>query len=302
MVLTSLRAEIRRLAREGAPAFTCPVAVQSVREVSASYARVTVGGAGLAAYRDVLPADAFKLMLPPGGHGTVDFPARGEDGLPYWPEGTRQPVLRAFTVRHFDPARLLLEFDVLRHEGLASAWSRAAHPGDTIGLAGIRHEFHAAEGVTRHVLVGDASALPAVSAIIASLPAGTPAAVYVGVAEESDEALLPCRDDVEVHCVRGGSPTGPDSPLAAAVRAAERPGGRIQAWLAAEAGVVRNLRRWAVDDLGVARDDLHAAAYWKAGLNSTDADALHLARYGAEVERGADAADPDTRERVELGT
>ncbi|HVW41216.1 MAG TPA: hypothetical protein VHC18_07695 [Amycolatopsis sp.] len=65
---------------------------------------------------------------------------------------------------------------------------------------------------------------------------------------------------------------------------------------------MRDLRRWALDELGVAREDLHAAAYWKAGLDSTAVDAVHLDRYGKEVERGADVSDPDTRERVELGS
>lgn len=297
--MTALRTEIRRLAREGAPPFNCSVAVESVREVSASYVRVAVHGAGLEAYRDVLPADAFKAMLPPPGHATVDFPARGADGLPYWPEGTRQPVLRAFTVRRFDPARLLVEFDVLSHDGVASAWLRRVEPGDVIGLAGMRHEFHAGD-VSRHVIAGDASALPAVAAIVEALPAATPATVYLGVADESDKSLLPRRDGIEVHWVPGGSPLGPDSALAAAVRAGERPAGRIQAWLAAEASVVRDLRRWAVDELGVAREDLHAAAYWKAGLDSTEVDAVNLDRYGREAERGADLSDPDTRERVEF--
>jgi hypothetical protein len=63
---------------------------------------------------------------------------------------------------------------------------------------------------------------------------------------------------------------------------------------------VRELRRFAVRDLAVDHHDLHAAAYWKAGIDSTDMDTLYLERYGREIASGADVSDPDVREKVEL--
>lgn len=296
----SIRSVIRSMNRN-ASAFSCLVTVEGATPVSAGFVRVTVSGEGLAAYREVLPADAFKIMLPPDGHPTVDFPLRGDDGLPYWPEGTRRPVLRAFTVRRFDRARLRLEFDVMRHHGgVATTWLNRVGPGDVIGLSGMRRDFHPGAGVTRHLIVGDASALPAVAAILDAWPAGTAATVYLAADDGTDRALVPIRDNVELRWVDGASPTGTGSALERAVRDHERPGGRIQAWICAEAGVVRGLRRWVLNDLGVARDDLHASAYWRAGLDMTEMDAFHLGRYERVIASGAEAADPDTREAVEF--
>ena len=114
-------------------------------------------------------------------------------------------------------------------------------------------------------------------------------------AEDGGARLAPLGPD--------GLPAGPvrqEPDLVAAVRQGERPNGRTQAWIAAEAGVVRELRRFVVGELGVARDVLHAAAYWKSGLDSTEGDAVLLERYREEVAAGADVSDPDVRERVEL--
>jgi hypothetical protein len=51
----------------------------------------------------------------------------------------------------------------------------------------------------------------------------------------------------------------------------------------------------------VAHEDLHSAAYWRAGVDSTALDTVRLRRYQDLVESGADATDPDVRDAVELG-
>lgn len=144
--MTALHRRVRELARRNTP-FTIPVIVETVRRVSAGFLRVTIGGEALDRYTDRYPADAFKLMFPPDGRGTIDPPERGADGLPHWPEGTTQPVLRAFTVRAYDPGRLRLEFDIADHpHGVTMSWLRAGPEGSSIMLAG---SSRSAPGSTR---------------------------------------------------------------------------------------------------------------------------------------------------------
>ncbi|RNI22246.1 hypothetical protein [Flexivirga caeni] len=50
---------------------------------------------------------------------------------------------------------------------------RTSH-GDTIGLSGMRREFHAATGTDTRLLAGDDSAPPAVAVILETLPATVP--------------------------------------------------------------------------------------------------------------------------------
>lgn len=292
-MMTSIRDGIRRLTKQASPPFSCPVTVESLTRVSQTFVRVAVRGDGLSSYTDVLPADAFKVLLPPDATGPVAFPQRGDDGLPYWPDGMRRPQLRAFTVRHFDPDSLLLEFDIALHaDGFATRWVASARPGDVIGLSGMRREFAAGAGIDRHLLVGDATALPGIARIADALTPGATATVYLTEVDRSDRELIPAKRGVTVYWVS-------DTSLSQVIRQRESAGGRVQAWLAAEATVVRELRALVRDELGVARDDLHAAAYWKSGRDSTQTDALLLEKYQREAQTGSDLTDPDLRERIE---
>lgn len=286
------------------PRIFCLAMVDAVERVSPGFVRVALRGHGLAAYGEVMPADAVKVLLHPDGRADVDEPQWDDDGTPTWPAPARSPLPRALTVRSFNPARLRLELDAMVHDGgLLRTWLDAAKPGAVVGVMGVRRDFYPGDGVTEHLLLADSSALPAVATIVESLPPGLPATVFLAVDHEEDKALLPARPGVEVHWVAGGSPSGRDSALTRAVRELARPvspGGRVQAWIAAEAGVVRSLRRWALAEHGVAVEDLHATAYWKAGLDGAARDAADLARYQKELAAGGDPFDPGLRERVEL--
>lgn len=256
---TTIRSEIRRLTRSGDPRVICPVTVESVAELTPRFARVVVRGDGLAAYRTLRPADAFELMIPADGIGSVRMPKLGPYGVPVWPAGRPAPLTRAFTVRAFDPATLRLTFDVALHgEGPVMSWLDRTRPGDSVVQLGTRREFSAGDGIDNHLLIGDPSSLPAIASIVESLDA--PATVFLQVESEVDQVLV----GGDVQWVVGPPGAGPDSALEKAVRTSPRLRGRTQAWLAAEAGVVRSLRPYLVSDLGVRPDDLHTAAYWTA--------------------------------------
>ncbi len=298
-VVGSIRTEIRRITL-GRPLINTRVQFEEVRQLSDSFLRVTVRGEGLAAYDDLRPADAFKLLLPPQGDRDFADAQLGEDGLLYGLEG-RRPVLRAFTVRGFDAGALRLTFDVLIHPGHTLSWLRDAMAGDPVGVAGMRVDFVQGEDIDQHVLIGDASALPAIATILDSLAPGTPATIALAVDHPSDRHLIRERRGAHISWVDGGSPAGQDSPLFEAVRGLARPEGRLQAWVCAETAVTRQVRAHLLDSWRIPRSDLHAAAYWRAGVDATSHDAETLLGYRELVAAGCDPAHPDTREEVELG-
>ena len=55
------------------------------------------------------------------------------------------------------------------------------------------------------------------------------------------------------------------------------------------------------DGFRVPRDDLHAAAYWKAGTDATAVDSDTLTRYQRAAATGADVTDPDTADLIAFG-
>ncbi|MDX2970998.1 siderophore-interacting protein [Kribbella solani] len=291
---TTIRGEIRRLTRSGDSRVICPVRVEAVEPLTAHFSRVTVQGDGLAAYRTIRPADAFKLVIPPTGTGSVRMPKIAPTGAPVWPQGRPAPLMRAFTVRAFDPSTRRLSFDVAHHgTGPAITWLNHTRPGDTLVLFGIRREFHAGD-VDHHLLIGDSTSLPAIASIVDTLDVRS--TVILQAESPAEQALV----KGDVHWVHAPPVTGPGSVLEQAVRAYRRPPGRLQAWCAAEAGVVRAIRPYLAGELGVGRDDLHTVAYWIAGATAERGDAERMKWYTQATEQGLDATDPAVLQALEF--
>ena len=300
--MTAIRQGIRELTRTGGAPVTVPVQVVSRTRITSGFDRVVVEGPALDQSAGPRPADAFKLMIPAQGHAHVEPPVPGPDGMPQWPEGTAVPVLRAFTVRYFDAEARRLTVDVAVHDhGAAAQWLGRVNPGEQVVLTGMRREFWVGDGVVHHLLVADASALPAAAAILESLGDEVAVTAIVQAAAEDDHALLPDRPGAAIHRIVGPAGAGPDCALVEAVsRTAPHPG-RTQAWIAAEADAVRAVRRLVRTELGVAADDLHASAYWKSGMSSDTRDATLLTVYRAAMADGVDLTDPAAVADLELG-
>jgi NADPH-dependent ferric siderophore reductase len=158
-------------------------------------------------------------------------------------------------------------------------------------------DFH--PGHARRVLLaGDETAAPAIAAILESLPAGRRAQAFIEVPDADDRLDLDVRDSVElIWLPRDGAEVG--SRLVPAVtdwaarsvdllRAsvpprpqaftdvdvdldqlwespAEPPDDAFYAWLAGEAGVIKDLRRLLVRGHGVDRSRVAFMGYWRLG-------------------------------------
>ncbi|WNI18922.1 siderophore-interacting protein [Actinacidiphila sp. ITFR-21] len=290
-----IQEELRRRTRLTRPQVRIRTAhVVRTAEVTARIRRIVLGGDDLAGCADGLPADAWKFLLPPAGRDRVDLPVVGPDGVPGYPPGAVPPVMRAFTTRWFDPAAGELAVDVLLHgDTPASGWARTAVPGGTVGLAGPRHEFFASPEAGWHLLAGDESALPAIAAILEALPARTRVVAFVEAEDEEDRVDLAAPGGAEVVWLyRRGAPAAGGGLLEKAVRGLDRPFAAAQAWLGAEAGTVRSIRRHLLDERGLPRPQLQAAAYWKQDRTSDQRDAEVFAAYQAAVAAGGDPDDP----------
>jgi NADPH-dependent ferric siderophore reductase len=168
------------------------------------------------------------------------------------------------------------------------------YPGNTNGL-----EWAPPAGATRLLLAGDETAVPAISAIAETLTGEVPARILLEVPEPQDVLDLPTKPGIRVTWLpRNGKCHG--ELLAAAVREATRGwaldgssgaepedvdvdvdllwevpmvegcaglGGQPgpYAWLAGEAGAVKHLRRYLVQELGMDRASVAFMGYWRLG-------------------------------------
>ena len=224
--------------------------------------RVTLAGDELAGFGGEGPDRRIKMFFPVEGQDRPAVP-RATSGGPLWPAGEPRPTIRTYTVRRFDTAAGELDVDFVLHEGHgpAAAWARDALPGAWVGVSEPGGRYVVDPDAEFHLVIGDESALPAVATVLEALPAGVPAVAYLEVADAAEEQELP--GGATVHWVhRGARPAG--RPLTEAVRAAQLPEGRGQAWLSGESACVRDLRRHLLDDRKLDRRAVYATGYWRA--------------------------------------
>ncbi|MGY1811434.1 siderophore-interacting protein [Blastococcus sp. SYSU D00820] len=190
------------------------------------------------------------------------------------------------------------------HAGPAATWASTAGPGDRLLVLGPDRpgrgkawgvEWAPPEAATTLLLAADETAVPAVCAILEGLAPGRRAVALLEVPEAGDVQDVVAPPGVEVRWLpRSGRARG--ELLVPAVHAAlcelgiasSRPGevpedvdldaellwevpdpdaaAGCYAWLAGEAGVVKQLRRHLVGDLGVSRNAVAFMGYWRLGV------------------------------------
>ena len=325
------------------------VTVSSVQELSPNFRRITFGGYSLrdfGVHGDTLDL-RIKLMIPSLAADGTQLPLpvfkMAEAGW-YREWLAMDPALRGsmrtYTVRQ---ARLdavypeidvdfVMHFDEHGNGGPAANWALNAQPGDAITIIGPNNR--AAHCVTaeiysgiewrpglaqRILLAGDETAIPAISAILESLPGYMTGHAFLEVPEAGDFVELTSPADVEITWLARGASIGRSRPhgelLQEAVRKAvpvpgwvgikaadggagpepedvnvdedilwetparmetaeiqatknpDMPAGAMPfyAWIAGEAGVIKDMRRYLVRDVGVDRKQVAFMGYWRQG-------------------------------------
>jgi NADPH-dependent ferric siderophore reductase len=289
-------------------------AVQVLR-LSPSFLRVTFTGPEFGELAPAAPDQRIKLLFPTPGRGLRDCP-RGDDWYADWrslPDDLRNPM-RTYTVRAVRRPALEMDVDFVLHgaAGPASAWAELAAAGDELVLIGPNarcpgptggFEWRPPSDVRELVVAGDETAVPAVSAILESLPPGTSARALLEIPTHADVLDLDAPPGVEVTWLprRSTTTTRPRGELltAAVLEAATRlgctagspiepdhlPGDSLlwdvppdgvgpsqpghYVWLAGEAGVVATLRRRLLREVGLDRGSVAFMGYWREGRSSS---------------------------------
>jgi NADPH-dependent ferric siderophore reductase len=166
---------------------------------------------------------------------------------------------RTYTVRDWDGERLTIDFVVHGDEGVAGPWAAAAQPGDTLELRGPGGAYTPDPAADWHLMIGDPSVVPAISASLARVPEGRLVHVLLQGDGPEDEQPLESPGDLRVQWLHGGG----DERLADAVRSLEWPEGDVHAFVHGEASAVRALRRHLLAERGLPRESVSISGYWK---------------------------------------
>lgn len=241
--------------------------VLRTEQVAPDFVRVVLGGDDIAAMAPLEFTDHYvKLLFPPAG---ADY------RWPFDPDALREthprqewPVTRTYTIRWLDRAagELALDFVVHGDSGLAGPWAAAAQPGDAIGFFGPGGAWAPSPTADVHLFAGDEAAVPAIAAALEALPEGARALVFVETANQSSHIPLPERDGFDVTWVhRDDEGLGHGHSLAKAVRAADWPQGRVEAFVHGNADMIKDLRRYLFVERGLPRDQVSISGYWRSG-------------------------------------
>jgi len=243
--------------------------VRRVQRLTPHLIRITLGGDELAGFTSPGFDDHAKVFFPDAATGQLTVPTTGPEG-PVWPPGPK-PAMRDYTPRRHDAQAGTLEIDFALHDaGPATQWAEAARPGDVVGVGGPRGSFIIPTAFDWHLLIGDDTALPAISRRLAELPAGARAVVLAEVDSEADEISFDTQAALDLQWVhRRGAEPGTGSPLLDALRRLTLPEGDFHAWVACESSAAKALRAHLVGERGAHPKWVKAAGYWRRGAAAT---------------------------------
>ncbi len=229
--------------------------------------RIVLDGDGLDGFEMVEATDAYVNLAfaPPGApYGPVFDPAVVRDQHPKeW-----APARRRYTVRAWDPAarRLTMDFVVHGDVGVAGAWAVRAEPGSPLVLEGPSGGYLPDPDADWHLMVGDESALPAIAASLASVPAGAMAVVRILCDGPEFEIDLTSPGNLAVAWVHRLGDGRDDELLAETVRDVAFPQGRVHAFVHGEAVAIREIRRHLLVDRGLSRSEMSCSPYWRRDM------------------------------------
>lgn len=228
--------------------------VARVENLTPHMVRVTLAGPDLEGFVSAAPDDHVKLFFATSD-GSLNLPTFGDNG-PVYADGEHSPS-RDYTPRRHDPAANELDIDFVIHgDGPASSWAETARPGDVLHVGGPRGSMVVPDDYDHYVLVGDATALPAIGRWLEEMPASREVTVFVEVASPAERQTL--ARDVRWF-VPGESPT-----LDEALAALPVPPGDTFWWVATESKRARALRSLLVETRGIDKDWVKATGYWQA--------------------------------------
>ncbi len=219
--------------------------VEAIQYITPQMIRITLRGESLSDFVSLGADDHVKLVVP-GANGEME--------------------MRDYTPRSYDneSGRLVLDFAV--HEaGPATKWALDAKPGSTVTVAGPRGSA-VITGVSKWVLVGDETALPAIGRLIEQAGAGDVITAIGVVTDRNEEQQFASPARLETHWVhRPASAVSDPMPIIEKLDGIALTADTF-VWVAAEASVARAIKTYLTTGRKHPLPWLKAAGYWTRGL------------------------------------
>jgi NADPH-dependent ferric siderophore reductase len=177
------------------------------------------------------------------------------------------PAIRTYTALFPDveAGTLAIDFVVHGDEGVAGPWAMKAVPGTPLMVNGPGGGYRPDPTAEWHLLIGDESALPAITAALNVLPEDAVVRVVALVDSPDHEIDLPLPAKGEVSYLHRGR-SDDEGQLVAAVRALDWLPGRVQVFAHGEAQeIMHGVRPYLFRERSLPRGDVSVSGYWRRG-------------------------------------
>lgn len=208
------------------------------------------------------------LRVTLGGENMHTLPADQESGYVKLIFTTdSKPLMRTYTIRHQRENEFDIDFMLHGDGGPASNWAQHCQTGDEICIGGPGPKKMIAESGDWYLLVGDMTALPAISVNLAQLPDDAKGHAVIEVVSEQDIQSLDHPKGVTIHWAVNDK-TGRDNGfLLNQVKSLDWLPGSPAVWAACEFSSMKLLRDFFKQEKTVTKQELYISSYWKYGSN-----------------------------------
>lgn len=256
--------------------------VTSAERVSPTIHRLAFQASDIDAFTEAPHTDAYvKLLFPQDGANTDSI--ADDDETP-----TPAPAMRTYTVHSIDAEAETLAIDFALHgddhttdeagttnAGIACTWATAARPGDTIDVLGPGGAYSPDPDAAHHLIIGDATAIPAIASAVKALPADAAADVIVEAPDYADVDLIINHPGVSITHVQpatgAGATTGDGlvemstAVVAKLLFRGDVDPESVQVFVHGEAHAVMKRIRPMLKDAGIAVRGASISGYWRLG-------------------------------------
>lgn len=214
--------------------------------------RMTLGGENIKNIPEDQESGYVKLVIP-----TDDIQA---------PENNKS-LMRTYTIRHQRSDSIDVDFMLHGDSGLASNWAKHAKVDDTITIAGVGSKRMIRMPSDWYLVVGDMTALPAISVNLAELPSDAKGYAVIEVISEEDIQTIEHPIGVTLKWIINPTPGKNPNTLLETIQSLNWLNGNVSVWAACEFNSMRALRPFLKVEKEVSKEALYLSSYWKLGIN-----------------------------------
>ncbi|WP_326983321.1 siderophore-interacting protein [Chryseobacterium sp. MYb264] len=261
------------------------LSVSRKKYITPHYIRVFLTGEQVSMLENTTVGVNNKILIPPKGLNKIYFPEFDYEKMQWIPQPDEiRPIVRTYTHRGIDLEKNEVWIDFVAHgdEGPASAWAINAEKGDVLGILMKDGKTELYGKADHYLLIGDATAIPVISAILEDLPSTAKGTCILEVDSKIDEQNLETLADIEFIWLHNEHPQE-GSQLVDTVKKLNLPESSRSGYVAAEFSSVKEIRRYLRKEKHWKQEELYAYSYWKSGV-AEDKSAMERHEENAEVE------------------